>query len=401
LRIFLKKELPKYYLPSNIICLERLPLSHNGKVDRTALPEPDSSRPDLDHGFIQPRDAFELKLIQIWEEVLKITPIGVKDDFFELGGHSLLAAQLMARIEKAFNKRLPLSAIFNQPSVEQLAILLREEDAEPQTSLLVCIQPEGTRRPLFFVHPAGGNVLCYYELSRRLGPEQPFYGLQACGLEGDALAPSSIEEMAAHYVNAIMKVQPRGPYFLGGWSLGAIIGFEMAQQFRSMGEAVALLALLDHRPPEQDVGWAPPDDISVLGRVFGDELKIDTKYLKSLGPEERLDYLLGLAQARNLLPPSIEAKQVQSYLDVYKNNVRALHRYEPKVYSGRITLFKTTQEKVEEDSTLGWGALAQAVEVYEAPGRHENMIAEPHVEVLARLLEESIKKAESEVQAGQ
>ncbi|MFP2903699.1 non-ribosomal peptide synthetase [Pyxidicoccus sp. 3LFB2] len=282
LRAWVQQRLPEYMVPSAVVHLDVLPLTTNGKLDRKALPVPDVT---LAHGgrhlgprmpaqaHVAPRDALELVLARTWEQVLGVQPVGVRASFFELGGHSLLAMRLVAAVREATGRQLPLAALFQAPTVEQLATLLRAGGMETSSPLV----PFGTTRtggsaPFFCVHPVGGNVLVYAELARLLGPDQPFYGLQARGLDGGAPPAESVEEMAAEYVKAIRSVQPSGPYRLGGWSMGGVIAYEMARQLRAEGELVALLALIDAYVPAVSVAREPEPDRLQLALLFAREL---------------------------------------------------------------------------------------------------------------------------------
>ncbi|HVR95771.1 MAG TPA: amino acid adenylation domain-containing protein [Thermoanaerobaculia bacterium] len=200
LREILRQRLPDYMVPAVFSTLDSLPLTPNGKVDRRALPVPEETRQG---GFTAPRDRIELQLVEIWEDLLGLRPIGVTDDFFTLGGHSLLAVRLMSRIEKALGTRLPLASLFQASTIERLAALLRRQP-EPAGSPLVAIQPAGAAPPFFWVHPAHGNVLCYLDLARLLGTGQPFYAFQARGLDGDgAHTAAGVESMAAVFVELV------------------------------------------------------------------------------------------------------------------------------------------------------------------------------------------------------
>ena len=243
LRHFLKQKLPDYIVPSAFVMLEALPLTPSGKVDRLTLPVPDNSS-SLDN-FVPPRDKLELQLTQIWSEVLKVDKVGVRNNFFDLGGHSLLAVRLMAKIQQQFGKNLPLAALFQSPTVEELANILQRDSDSSYWSPLVAIQPNGSKRPFFCVPGIGANVIYFYDLARHLGTDQPFYGLQALGLDGDSPPHTSIEEMAAYYIEAIQTQEPQGPYLLGGHSFGGIVAFEMATQLHKQGHEVALLAIID------------------------------------------------------------------------------------------------------------------------------------------------------------
>ncbi|RYZ43528.1 MAG: amino acid adenylation domain-containing protein, partial [Myxococcaceae bacterium] len=241
LKAHLRQQLPEYMVPTTFMVMDALPLNSNGKVDRKALPEPDAHAIEA-RDFVAPRDALEMQLARIWEDVLGVRSVGVRTSFFELGGHSLLAVRMLASIRERLGLSLPLSVLFQQPTVEQLAQVLRD-DSQAWTPLVPLERGEPGQRPLFLVHPGGGNVLAYGELARRLGPSVPVYGLQSRGLDGRPVA-ESIEEMAGLYIEAIRTVQPHGPYQLGGWSLGGVIAYEMACRLREAGEAVDLLALI-------------------------------------------------------------------------------------------------------------------------------------------------------------
>jgi acyl carrier protein len=185
----------------------------------------------------------EEKLTKIWENVLGVKNIGVRDDFFELGGTSLLAMVLFTEIEKVFGKNLPLATILDAPTVEKLAKILTNEEWLAPWSPLVAIQPEGSKPPFFCVHAAGGNVLIYRDLARHLDPINLFTGCKHKGWMGAAI-PYRVEDMAAHYIKEIKTVQPEGPYFLGGYCLGEARLLMRWLQLNSQGKKVALLVLL-------------------------------------------------------------------------------------------------------------------------------------------------------------
>ncbi|HEX2094384.1 MAG TPA: amino acid adenylation domain-containing protein, partial [Longimicrobiaceae bacterium] len=209
LREHLRGRLPEYMVPSALVLLDALPLSPNGKIDRRALPAPGRA---ADEAYVPPRDDLELRLVQLWEELLEVRPVGVRDDFFALGGHSLLAVRLAARVEQLTGVPFPVAGLFTRSTVERMAEVLRGGEAPRSGSTLVPIRTTGAARPLFFVHAAGGNVLSYVELSRHLGADQPFYGLRARGMEDGEVPHSSVEEMAAEYLERLRAVQPEGPY---------------------------------------------------------------------------------------------------------------------------------------------------------------------------------------------
>jgi len=404
LRDFLRKKLPHYMMPSGFVFLDNLPLTPNGKVDRRALPAPDRTRSESESGFVAPRDAVELELAQVWGLILGTHPVGVRDNFFDLGGQSLLAARLFAEIQKMFGKSLPLATLFQAPTIEQLANILRQEEWLPSWSSLVAIQPNGSKRPFFCVHAHGGNVLIFNDLARRLGTDQPFYGLQAQGLDGQQTRHTRIEEMAAHYLNEIKTVQPEGPYFLGGYCFGGRVAFEMAQQLHAQGKRVALLAMIDSYAP----GY-----LKLLPWI---ERKVRQRFayhwgnLARLGLRERLDYFLEKGKVvrvrigtriKNIiseaylgmgipLPPALQQVHQQK---------RLVPEYVPRIYPGKITVFSPTKgtESHYHDLHMGWGRFAaEGLEIHAIPGSFSRIVLEPCVGELAERLAKCIEKAQTE-----
>src|SRR5262249_55208892 len=209
-----------------------------------ALPAADQLKATERQGYVAPKTAIESRLVRIWEQVLKVRPIGVTDDFFELGGHSLSAVRLMKHIEQQFGKNLLIATLFQAPTIEQLASIVRDEGSSKRASL-VPIEPHGSKPPFYCVHGMLGNVLRFYDLARYLGSDQPFFGLQPQGLDGRDSCHTRVEQMAAHYISEIRSIQPMGPYFLGGYSFGGIVAFEMAQQLTAQNQKVGLLILFD------------------------------------------------------------------------------------------------------------------------------------------------------------
>jgi amino acid adenylation domain-containing protein len=399
LRARLRERLPEYMIPSSFEVLEALPLNANGKLDRRALPRPKRERSAQGSGRVAPRDGLELELMRLWEECLEVRPIGVTEDFFELGGHSLLAVRLMFRIRSELGQDLPLATLFQAPTIERQAGLLRRRaQAKPWRSL-VAIQPRGTRPGFFCVHPSGGHALCYVELARLLGEEQPFYGLQARGLDGRLGAHERIEDMAADYLLEVREAQGQGPYLLGGLSFGGVVAFEMAQQLKRRGEEVGVVALLDTAAPggsgeEEELEEAQRvlDIATSLARFYGQRLDLTVEELRGLGRDEQWERVYERARSAGLLPEGFRLEDVRRYGQVDQANGDALRRYVPQPYEGRVYLFRAREGEVKAklgaDRTLGWGRVCrQGVEVIEVPGDHLTIITQPHVPVLAQALQ--------------
>jgi len=281
-----------------------------------------------------------------------------------------------------------------------LTMRLRKKHLFMRTSAspIVVLQRGEDRRPFFCVHPSGGNVLCYADLAYLVGNDQPFYGIQSTALDGQGLPLTRIEDMAAHYISALREVQPEAPYLLGGWSMGAIVAYEMARQLMENGCEVALLALIDMWVITQ-AEKVEIDNALMLIAIFGPYLHLSLETLRRLEPEEQIAYVLHLARKESLIGPDIGPEQARRIIDTYVINDKAAGEYDPKPYAGRLTLIRAMEPRVysnishnqDADPTLGWGGLAGSVEVRKVPGNHDNVIVKPYVETLARELRDCIE----------
>jgi len=405
LRRLLQDKLPEYMLPSAFVALEALPLTPNGKVDRRALPAPEQTRSELADSFAAPRDVLELHLVHLWEELLGVQPIGIRHNFFELGGHSLLAIQLLARVQQEWGYQIPVAALFQAATVEHLAVVLRQRDESAPASALVRMQAGDARqRPVFLVHPGGGHVLCYANLVRHLGVSQPCYGLQARGLDSAQAPDTRIETMAQHYVELLRAAQPDGPYLLGGWSLGGVIAFEMAQQLQAQGQPVALLALLDAAIPESNPE-PEIDELELLANLalnMGlalDAFTFERQRFEALTPDERLTILLEHLKRAKIVPLDMELPQVRRLFQVFRCNTLALRRYTPRMYTGSIALFQAGDQLSGEPVSAkesGWRALAGGgLTVHTLPGNHYTLLREPNITLLAEQLQAHLRAVEA------
>jgi amino acid adenylation domain-containing protein len=391
LRQAMRDKLPDFMLPSAIVALPALPLTPSGKVDRKALPEPDGGPAP---GFVAPRTAVEEVLAEIWAELLGIARIGVHDNFFERGGHSLLAVLLMARIEKRLGKTLPLAALFSAPTLEALAALAETSGGHPAgrkgRGPLVAIKSGGEQAPFFCVHPVGGNVLCYLDLARHLAPDQPFYALQA---PDDRPHAKSVEEMAARYLAEVRRVQPQGPYRLGGWSMGGLIAFEMARQLAAEGQETELLALIDALPPETADAPATDEELVAsfaqdMARLLGSNVGISPEELRSLPEQEKLAHVVRLGHTAGLLPADFGLAQIEPLFATFAANLQASRAYAPEPYTGRLTLWVSEATAASCAAALdAWSRLVPAgLDRTLLPGDHYSLLRRPEVERLAREL---------------
>jgi len=398
------RELPSAMVPTGFAFLEKLPLTSNGKVDRDALRALAVTGVTAPTGIVPPRNQLERRLVRIWEDVLDARPIGVLDDFFDKGGHSLLAVRMFVEVERATKKRLPVRAIFEAPTIERLAALIQSDRWTAPESQLVPIQPKGTKLPIFWVHAAGGHVLSYRRLARYLGPEQPVYALQGLNLEEHRLTEVSVEGMAARYVVDLQKVQPAGPYFVGGLSFGGLVAWEMAQRLRAQGHDVGLLILLDTRGP----GFPRPSLFHRLALELRQRIEFHTGNLSVLDSDEKLSYILERAQmlvsrvaqgayaAGEAIWNTVSNPMPLAVRRAYRHDIKARARYTPKPYAGPIAFFRAqAQPGGRAYPLMGWEGIAQGrMDIYEVPGAHVSIMAEPHLSVLAAKLNECLEIAQ-------
>ncbi|MEN8220102.1 MAG: amino acid adenylation domain-containing protein, partial [Pseudomonadota bacterium] len=401
LRTWLKTRLPEYMLPASFTVLDKLPLTPNGKINRKALPAPEAH--EANKHYQAPRDMVELQLAQIWENILEVSPISISENFFSLGGHSLLAVSLMAQIEQRFNKHLPLASLFQGATIEQLANQLRQQTDSQAWSSLVAIQPNGTKQPFFCVPGIGGNVLSFYELGHHLGPDQPFYGLQAVGLDGNSAPFCCIEDMAAHYLKELQTIQPQGPYRLGGHSFGGLVAFEMSLQLQKQGHEVAFLGIFDMIAPPFKAQGVDLDETQLLNKIAqflesesGKKLDFDYEILQSLDTNAQLDYLNKQLKIADCLPPNAPKTQLRGLVNVFKANSQI--QYTPiEISKTPITLFKAEQARgdvFENEPTWGWQKFSEnGVFVQIVPGDHFSMMRKPHVQILAEQLIDALEQA--------
>jgi thioesterase domain-containing protein/acyl carrier protein len=359
---------------------------------------------------VTPRNNLERQLTNIWQELLGVPRIGVKDNFFDLGGHSLLAVRLIARIEKRFGKALPLATIFQAPTIERLASTLRRQESSPPWSRLVPFQTGGSKPPFFCLNATG------QALAKLLGPDQPLYGLQAHGLDGRR-APSTVQNMAADYIKEIRTIQPHGPYYIGGYSFGGMVAFELAQQLQQQGEEVALLVLLDPTKPNyrevpsliipRSAGSSPSSALLL------DEICEHLQNLVMLPFQKKLAYLLVRVTWRiAMIKPALVITALKMVANRFcfaigcrvpvtlrkfyfvKISGQAARGYAPQVYTGDMVLLRT--QTPSDDSQLDWPKLTGGgLEIRELPVGHSDILKEPYVQVLAKHLEECLHGAQS------
>jgi amino acid adenylation domain-containing protein len=402
-RGFLQQKLPDYMLPARFVFLDSLPLTSNGKVDRRALPPPGQRDQTRLEALTAPRDALELQLVKVWEDILCAKPIGIQEDFFELGGNSLLAIRMLARLEKLLNVKITLATLMFAPTIEGLAGLLRDPNSLKRPRVFG-IQPEGFRPPFFCV---GAGPL-FRTLANRLGIDQPFLGVPLPDISA-LPAPYCLEDIAAHCVQTLLQVQPEGPYFLGGWSDAGVMAYEMAQQLEQRGETVALVVLFDaenqaHRPDVSSAFESARMRIHFLSQW----LKLQGRTLWSFKPRDlaahvlrRLEFrrawLRGLAWS---VAYRVHLRSGWSFQHGLHNieyvSLFASKNYQPRPYDGRVLLFRRADRPIGQyrDPEYGWGGLASRLEIHEVPGNHIDMFLEPNVDAMADKLRACLLEAQ-------
>ena len=411
LRQFLQKHLPDYMVPTAFVSLQSMPLTPTGKVDRRALPDPDLQGQADNHEQIAARNEIEARLVAIWQDLLRLDSVGVRDNFFELGGHSLMAVHLFTRINQEFNVNLPLATLFQEATIENLAKVISSRTGPSTWSSLVEIEPQGENPPFFCVHGITGDILWFRNLAYCLAPDYPFYGLQARGLDGIQEPFNDISAMAAHYIEEIRLLQPKGPYMLGGASFGGSVSLEIAQQLMAQGEEVSLLAIFDHAPLNVKVD-VPANKLSrSMTRAF----KIAKNFphwlqeFLSLGPARMISRVQRKIRLARKVRGQHDIQDLEQFnagdlidfageLPEHRQKIilcafQALKAYDPKPYPGWVTLFRAMNRPLFNtfDPALGWQKLAPGrLKVVDIASSHEGMFMQPHVLELARELKACI-----------
>jgi oxalate---CoA ligase len=414
LRAFAATRLSPFKVPRRVVFVDALPKNATGKVQRHILSEkfgaPAPSR--ISHSNSSTRETFSPvheALLTVWAPLLGIDSIGIGDNFFDLGGDSLLAVQMIAEVEHVLGKLVPLPAFFLAPTIEHLADVLAEEELPDAWPELVPTQPHGSETPFFWVHGDGST----WFLANNLGTEQPVYGLEHQSRDGKPARYTTVETIAAHYIDEVQRVQPAGPYRLGGFSFGGTLAFEMAQQLRARGEVVDLLVLLDSRFPGTDT--VPVADSTSVG--LGTELRRHIRAVSKLERRAAIMYVTTrltrklrdrasriskvfktlswrvLLRLRRPIPTSL----VSNYLlSIYE---AARSKYRPVPYFGRAVYIKS--EKRLTFDRMSWErVLGDQLEWHEVPGDHMDLVTKPYAESWTAIVKAGLDVARRKATAG-
>gem|GEM_PF-714427 len=359
---FSKTRMPEYMIPARWVFMDEMPLTTSGKIDRKALQQLGMNHMEgRADAYQPPGNPRERLLASIWEQILHVTAPSVKDSFFHLGGNSLLAIQLMARVEQEFARKMPLSRILEHDTIERLARLLSDDpDGEPLSSSLVALNASGGREPLFCIHPVGGSVVCYTALPQALGEDWPVYAIQDERLNDRREPPfSSITELARQYIAEIRHVQPKGPYFLLGWSFGGIVAHEMACQLEQAGDTIGILALLDARLRMQDGG-----EQEIQEEEWKEHFLQDFTSVRELGEDSGAS---GTGSSR-------EDELLQHLYTLFKSNWRAMREHVPQWFGGTVTWFRAQEEEGGPNGERSWNDYARQVDSIMLDGDHYSMM---------------------------
>jgi acyl carrier protein len=401
----LTAHLPDYMLPGAFVILEHLPLGPTGKIDFAALATLETTKREAEETFVAPTQIVQYQLLNIWEGLLETRPIGIRDNFFLLGGHSLLAARLVAHIEQVFGQKLELAALFEGPTIEQLAEILQKREQSQVSQPVIAVQTGGSRRPFFFLHGNWkGEAFYCFPLARAMGADQPFYALGTRDF-GDEKTLPTIERIATAYVELLRSIQPEGPYLLGGYCNGGMLAYEAACQLQAQGQRVDLLALIAPEMAETDAFKGLSPLINGLGTLL------------HIGKNARGNFFLRVRHLvrhiyRSLFPSDIRLRDFQKLISIDARlqhafpPVEALHKdyisilswivpdYQPGSYPGKITCFWPEEELFLKKA---WYKATQASssEDFVLPGTALTVIGE-HIALLTERLSHCLSKTGQE-----
>lgn len=373
LREFLKTDQPDYMLPADVVVLEALPLTQNGKLDRAQLPEP--VRPAAQEAIAPPRTRIEQTLADLWSQVLGVESIERFDNFFHLGGHSLLVATLQQRVQAAFGHRLSLASLFHAPTLQAQAALIQAAENSAETGL-VPLQTRGTQPTLFWLHPPP----LLGQLTNALGKDQPLLGValtsaHVAQLEGNP----SIHAIAAHHVRTILACQPQGPFYLGGLCTGGIVAYETAVQLREAGHDVAQLILLDAQNPVffRKIG-SFTQELAKLRFYIRQALR-DRGSNTRATLMERLGYRI-----RQVWPPSVVKNEV--VVGEHLTDSAAL-QYRPPVYAGPVLLLQPVDRPASVNHQKGWQTVvSDTMTTMDVQGHHDELLDPKNVKAVAKAI---------------
>jgi len=399
----LGKHLPDYMVPADFVVLKEFPLTPNNKIDKKALPKPASKAKVQDLSSDRPKGKNEILVAQIWSSVLGLNDISVNADFFEVGGQSLLAVKVMIAIEKATGKRLPLATLFEYSTIAKLAKKI-QLDQEEQWNALVPIKTSGTKPPVYLIHGGGLNVLFYKPIIKYLDQEQPIYGFQALGLSKSHEPLHTLEDISTAYISDLLKNNPKGPFYLAGYSFGGLIAFEMAKQLVAMGKKVNFVGIVDTYiggRTDHSTGAA-----RLAKKIFRQFSKIPhlAKTL-TMFPADAFAYQSTIIshKLRNIVPfvkppAPLPTEAYVSNLTPYEKEIYDVYdaahgKYAIQPADIKVSLLRVTKRLYHLDDPvyLGWKPFAKkGIDIYLVPGDHGSILHPPNDQDFARVLQKAL-----------
>jgi thioesterase domain-containing protein/acyl carrier protein len=409
LRQFLRTKVPDYMVPSSFVFISQFPLTPNGKIDRKMLPPPEDQARETTKVYLEPSTELEIKLAQIWCDVLKIKRIGTDENFFEIGGHSMIAVTLMIKIEKELGTRLPLATLFDHSNIRDMANFLEQKLEPARWGSLVPIRAKGSKRPLYLVHGAGLNLLLYTTIVSHLDPDQPVYGLQAKGLDGVDEPLDTIEGIAAYYISEILAFDNKGTYALAGFSMGGQIAYEMARQLVLMDKKVSFLGVFDTVSYNISDRHLPVIERYTrrIDRIYNQVTWTCGTFMKKPG-RKKFEFLVSKWQSivkritkddYKIKPEGVSAgnkSELPKYLHkVHRANYEALEKYILPPYPGKLHLFRALNQSfyIKDPVLYGWDEfVGGGVEVLDIPGEHSRIFAPPNDKIFADALQKCLNE---------
>jgi amino acid adenylation domain-containing protein len=396
---FLKTQLPEYMVPGVWVEMDKMPLNANGKIDRNAMPDFEEARL-MKKSFVQPNTPTEKIVMAVWAECMNLRSVSIEDNFFALGGHSLMAVQILTKLEKQFGHSFQLAVLYKYPDIRSLARFIDQGKMEVTYNCLVAIKPSGHKPPLYIIHGEGLNVLNFSGLAAGMDPDRPVFGLQAVGLNGIDKPLDDLRDIAAYYLNEIIRHNPSGPYFLAGYSFGGYVALEIRKQLVAMGKYVEQLIMFDTDAEKSEY----KDWYYILPKKVKRNVPVLLSFLKS-------SFHHPIANLRNQFKmerPGMftryflknESKSFYQLIKKIKDkHLLAFHNYKMEPFEGKVYLYKANicVHYVYDTDFLGWKKYARGgVILRNVPGDHLSMLLSPNVEVFASLLSNTLNDGDME-----